>query len=379
MTKVNNNYSVVLATDNIFLLYSIICKVYLHIKYGINSRIFVIPKKIKEGDLVIGENEILLPFSIKANKLSENLPNCLVMTSREIDFLDDKQSSGQYIDNLGIPNIPTFYNNKNQNEYNLVSFVNNFPDDSIFCIKRRNTLASEDIKCLKKNDVLSLYREDKNNLKDYIIQLYIECDYLISIDCVCLDGKIESFIVNKSPLFLGSDKKSPRNRYLTSESHDVLNEYSGNIFYDRVYQYTKNIVNSVKYNGFIQIEWLCREKDNKILFLEINPRVSGGISFSNYREIYNISIPYIDTLVLKYIIIVLKKNDKNDKNDLNYKENRFISDFKNKIPDKHSLPKKVTHSQFNFAVRPLFIILTVVVFFLLVSKIKVSAIYQLKM
>ena len=112
---------------------------------------------------------------------------------------------------------------------------------------------------------MSLYKDSKNNLKDSIIQLYIESDYLISIDCVCQEGNIESFIVNRSPLFW-EKIKNHQNRYLTSESHDVLNEYSGNIFYDRVYQYTKHIVYATKYNGFIQIEWLCREKDNLLLF-----------------------------------------------------------------------------------------------------------------
>ena len=369
--KLNNNYSVVLATDFTFLGHSIICKGYLYTKYGINSRIFYINETTKEGELIIGENEILIPLSIKATKYSAHLPNCLVMNPREINYLDDKQSGGQFIDNLGIPNIPTFYNHKNQTEENLKGFLNNFSSDSLFCIKGRNNLASENIKCVRKNDVLSFYKDSKNNLKDSIIQLYIESDYLISIDCVCQEGNIESFIVDRSPLFLGKDKKSPRNRYLTSESHDILNENSGNIFYDRVYQYTKHIVYTTKYNGFIQIEWLCREKENLLLFLEFNPRVSGSITFSNYREIDNISLPYIDTLVLKYLLIILKRKDTEiTKN--------FITNIKTKIPAKNSLPKKVTHPQFNFVMRPILIILTVIVLLLLIDKITIFDYQQIK-
>lgn len=369
MTKVNNNYSVVLATNKKFFVHTLICKTYLYFKYGISSRIYVITDSCKEGDLVIGDNEILLPFSIMANKFSQNLPNCLVMNSREISFLEDKQSCAEFIDNLGIPNIPTFYNHKNQNEKSLYSFLNNYSDDNYFCIKERNSESTEGVKCYKKNEILSFYRSSQKKLEDNIIQLFIESDYLISIDCVCLKGKIESFFVNKSALFLGNDKKSPKDRYTAYETHYVLNENSNNIFYERIHQYTEKIINSFKYNGFIQIEWLCREKDNMLLFLEINPRVSGGILFSNYREIDNFSLPYIDVLVLKYVLIILKLKVEENKHTV--KENKIIANLKSKIPDKNSLPTKLTQPHYNFVVRPILILLTILVLFFLVSKITI--------
>ena len=369
MTKVNNNYSVVLATNKKFLAHTLICKTYLYFKYGISSRVYIITNTCKETDLVIGDNEILLPFSITATKFSQNLPNCLVMNSREISFLEDKQSCSEFIDNLGIPNIPTFYNHKNQNDNSLNSFLNNYSDDNYFCIKERNSDSTNGVKCYKKNEILSFYRISQNKLEDSIIQLFIESDYLISIDCVCLEGKIESFFVIKSPLFLGNDRKNPRNRYLTSESHYLLNENSNNIFYERIYQYTEKIINSFKYNGFIQIEWLCREKDNMLLFLEVNPRVSGGIIHSNYREIDNFSLPYIDVLIIKYILIVLKL--KGEQNKQNIKENRLIAKLKSKIPHENSFPKKLTHPHYNFVIRPILILLTILVLFFLVSKITI--------
>ena len=98
-----------------------------------------------------------------------------------------------------------------------------------------------------------------------------------------------------------------------------------------------------------------------LLFLEINPRVSGGVTFSNYREIDNMSLPYIDILVLKYILIVLKEKV----------ENKDVSDIKKIIPNKYSLPKKVTNPQFNFIIRPLLIVITVLVLFWLSNKITI--------
>ena len=143
----------------------------------LNPNLFSKIHILKKGDLVVGENEIVIPFTFEGMEFSYGLPNCLVMDPKQTKFLNDKQSSGEYIDLLGILNIPTFYNNKNQTTTDLVNFTNKFSDSSIYCIKGRTTSASRDIEFVNRETLLNKYINSEQ-LRDYIIQLYIEADYI---------------------------------------------------------------------------------------------------------------------------------------------------------------------------------------------------------
>ena len=354
-----SNFNVVFVTTSKFMFYCVICKGYLQTNYDIKSRIFLVNKN---DDLVVGENEIVVPFTFEGMEYSYGLPNCLVMNPNQTKFLNDKQSCGEYIDLIGIPNIPTFYNRKTQTTKDLVNFTNKFSKNSTYCIKGRTTSASRDIEFVNKDTLLNKY-ENSEMLRDYIIQLYIESDYILAMDCVCYKGKIKGFLINKSPLFFRKEDKFIKNRFV-KYTHELLNDKSNNLFYNRVYDNTKQIVESVEYDGFIEIEWLCREGDNTLLFLEINPRMSGNLNYSNYRDLSNVSLPYIDVILVNYIATIIELNFKKNKN------KTIANNLRKNIPCK--FPKKITKGSYNLGARPVLALISLIIIVVLVSKLNFS-------
>lgn len=346
-----SNYKVVLVSNINFLFYCVICKGYLATNYGIQARIFTVNEKSSQDDLIFEKDEIVIPFTFEGMKLCYGLENCIVMHPRQTKFLNDKQSSGEFIDILKIPNIPTFYNHKYNNSQDLKNYLDQFSQDATFCIKGRNTSASRDIVFIGSKELINKYSNDRNSFDDYIIQLYIETDYLLSIDCMCHKGKIKGFLVNKSPLFFTREDKFIKNRF-KKFTHDMINERSNNPFYNRLVTQSEKIIKSVNYDGFIEIEWLCRETDNKLLFLEINPRMSGNLNYSNYGRFVDFSLPYIDVLLINYISTVGEIKAKNCL-------------LKNQIPVK--FPKKVTKGSYNLVLRPFLILLCLVILIVLIN------------
>ena len=51
------------------------------------------------------------------------------------------------------------------------------------------------------------------------------------------------------------------------------------------------------------------ECDNTLMFLEINPRMSGNLNV-NFSDLSNISLPYIDIILVNYIATIIELNFK---------------------------------------------------------------------
>ena len=358
-----NDYNIVFVSNKNFLFYCVVCKGYLKSNYDINSRIYMVNDNLKKEDLQLKDIDIVIPFTFEGMRFCYGLTNCLVMSPRQIDYLNDKQSCGEFIDMLNVPNIPTFYNHKYDSLSDLNNFTNNFSNESTFCIKGRTTSASRDIKFVSKPELLKKYKDNRKSFDDYIVQLYIESDYILAIDCICYKGEIKGFLINKSPLFFRKEDKFLKNRFKRF-THELVNSRSNNMFYNRVIENTEHIIKKVNYDGFIEIEWLCRENDNKLLFLEINPRMSGNLNYSNYEGGRKVYLPYIDILLLNYVGVIMENKMKNNCED--YKK------LKSSIPCKDTFPKKITKGSYNLVFRPFLIILCLIIIVVLISKLDFS-------
>lgn len=186
---------------------------------------------------------------------------------------DDKILYYDFIKNnlkktYGLKLIPTFKNIPS------VNFKNTF------VIKHKNACSSNNLIILNDyiHNIFNLY-----DPTDYQIQQFIDFDYLYGVDCSCINGKIIGIYsytkekgVNKTDYIFGFDH--------------VIKNY---IEYEPVKKFIKKIIKKVKYNGFVEFEFLI--KDNKFYILECNPRMSGAIFDTKYYEI--LIKPYIDNIL----------------------------------------------------------------------------------
>ena len=348
------NNTVVIVTNKNMYFYAVVAKAYLYDNYKINARIQYVNKETKQEDLDIEKDEIIVALSFDAMNICYGLKNCLVMSPNQTQYLNDKQSCGEFIDILKVPNIPTFYNRKTHTIIDLQHFCSGFNEGATYCVKDRFNSASRNIHFLRKDDLLNKYKNKPSFFKDSIVQLYIEPDYILAIDCVCEDGKIIAFLVNKAPPFFKKEDKWIKNRFIKF-THDIVTEKCNNMFYTKLVMHTEKIIKSVNYNGFIEIEWICNEKRNQLLFLEINPRMSGNLTYSKLEEA---SLPYMDVLLVNYIAIIQKSN------------NNSMNNLVSKIPKNH--PKKITKGSLNLIVRPIMILIFFILLVFLITQYKSS-------
>ncbi len=116
-----------------------------------------------------------------------------------------------------------------------------------------------------------------NKYPDHQIQDIInnECGYELS--CVCKNGKIISHICIKTTIV-----KRSFISYIKGISGIVC--YKKNLL-----EFTKRILKNIKYNGFIEFEFI--EDNKKIYLMECNARISGWVNNEYFFE--KIIIPYI--------------------------------------------------------------------------------------
>lgn len=191
----------------------------------------------------------------------------------------------------GLKLIPTF------NDTPKINFKEKF------VVKHKNACSSNDLIII--NDYI-LNILPKYDPKDYQIQKFIDFDYLYGVDCSCINGKIIGVYsytkkngVNKKDYILGFDH--------------IIKNY---IKYESIEKFITKIVNKVKYNGFVEFEFLI--KNNDIYILECNPRMSGAISDSKYYEI--LIKPYLNSL------LGIKKLEKKNKkvSEKRHIDNKFL-------------------------------------------------------
>ena len=290
--------AIVYTGKQIFFL--IICKEYLWRNYNINVKLFSVNSN--KLNLLDKKKDIVIPLSIEArNKCYElNFEKCLTNSSILNTSLDDKAKCSEILNHLNIPIIPTFSLDDSEGDSisksqkikkNLIMFCNKYNSKN-YIVKYNRGKGSYKISTYSKLDLINNLDIDKYT--DYVIQPYLENVELLAIDCLCKDGKIVEFIINNAPLFYKKNQIGLNKYY--NFYHYKINE--NNIYFHRIVEYSKKIIEGVNYSGFIEIEYLCNKKDNTVLTMEINPRISGNISF-----IAGNKLPYIDIFIIGYINI----------------------------------------------------------------------------
>jgi predicted ATP-grasp superfamily ATP-dependent carboligase len=344
----NKTKVVILAKRRSFLTCKIISS-YLKSNYNILSRVVLFNNETLNFDLKA--DEIIMPISINTTNAcyKANVKNCIVNPAELTEFLNNKQSCGEYIDNIGIKSIPTFYNKKTDTIFDLKKFCSTHDNINIFIIKPVDRYGALGIYTLTKSELLDKYSNNRHIFDEYIIQIYLERKKLYAIDCLVENGEIIGHILNKGELFYDKKNIIPFQSRFTNYKRKILKEDTD--YYNNIIESTKKIVKSVNYNGFIEIEYLG--DNNNIYFLEINPRLSGNITYSN-----GIKMPVIDEILIPYIISVNRKN------------NRLNKNIKLNKPESQNLPDYVIHLSFRiFLLFLVLITILIIVYNLLKSKV----------
>ena len=326
--------TVILSNHNYFVL-AFIIKVYLRKQYGISSRIFIINDDVLNKQS-IKNNDIVIPLTINTINACFNakIQNCLVNSPKITNILDNKVSCGKLIEKLKINTIPTFYNEKNNTTNDLLVFIKS-SNSKLLLIKPKNSLGARGIKTITKNKLIKDYKTNRNKFNNFLIQKYLDKHTLYSIDCVSKEGKVIGFLINKGDAFYDKSDLLPFQSRLTNYKHELVD--SNDIYYQKILDATAKIVYETKYNGFMEVEFLANKNEDSLYFMEINPRMSGCVTYSNY-----LVYPVIDKVIIPYISEFTKEKQT----------------LLKKIPENQ--PRYVNHLSFN-----VFIVLKILVLLLI--------------
>ena len=254
---------------------------------------------------------IILPLNIKGIKyLSKTKYGkyALVNSVKTTEMLDNKAKCAEFISTIGISQIPTLTfekfkinnnnsltdrslgNNSIQNQ-KLTSFINQHHNYNDFIIKESDSMGSNNISIMTSSELLNKTQSLPTN---FIVQPYLTNIELYAIDCVCKDGILSTFIINKAPLFFKKDntklslnKFSGKSRVLINKTYPLYNE---------ILESAKKIIKHSNCSGIIEIEYLHSLDDDKLYFLEVNARLSGNI-----RLVHQQGPVFLDLLFIGYI------------------------------------------------------------------------------
>jgi hypothetical protein len=139
-----------------------------------------------------------------------------------------------------------------------------------------------------------------NKYQDYQIQDIIENDCGFEFSCGCVNGKIISHICIKTKII----KRSCLS-YLKGITGEV-------VFNQNIFDFVKKFVSKIKYNGFVEFEFISKKNFNykrEIYFMECNSRISGWVNNEYFFD--KIILPYIKKVY--QIQIESKKYDETKK------------------------------------------------------------------
>lgn len=177
-------------------------------------------------------DETLLAWSERKEFFCERGINVFISESLTIEIFQDKWKTYNFFDKHGIPTPETSLDQK-------------------FClIKPRHGRGSAGVHITRK----------KENMNGKISQEYIEgTEY--TVDIFCNREGIPIYIVPRK-----------RNKVKEGKSLDGIV-----VYHEKIIEYIKKICSVIKFEGPINAQ--CIEKENgDIFFLEINPRVAGGMA-----------------------------------------------------------------------------------------------------
>lgn len=274
--------------------------------YSINN------KFVKDLSKVDIDNDIVITYGVEESKdcYYAGVKKCFLNKPHIYDMLDDKSLCFDFIiRETNIPVIDTF-TIKDSNVNELDKFVENNKTD-FYIVKEVNSLASHNIITTPRSEIKSVY--NNGHFENYIVQPYLDGYSLFNCNSLSVKGEIIEFLIITQENNFRRENMMGINlfkydRYVLDVNHKYFN---------RIHQYSQEILKKTNYSGLIDIEFMC--KDEEILLLEINPRMSGQIfTFIKRKPIY------IDYLILNYIYFLETGKAKNriksilDKNDEKY-------------------------------------------------------------
>ena len=304
---------------------AIITSKYIFYLYNIECHI------INDLNKICNEDAIVLPIGIEASKecFRNKIRGALVSSEKTYDMLDDKKKCYEFVKKLNIPIIPTFSCSEDNQ---VINFVNSFTYNQIFIAKDNAGKGSNGMILLSSEELIQ--KCSNNELDNFVIQPYLDNNILYSFNVVCKDGVIiTSLLVKQETLY---NRENVMKKNITSVNRTIIDE-TDNV-YHKVRFLSNSILNKTKYSGICEIEYLYRNNENKLLFLEVNPRISGHIMI-----IYEDRFIYIDKIIIPYLNTVNELNQDNTKfkflnsEDKLYLNNDNYSVKKNKIKEGYNL------------------------------------------
>jgi carbamoylphosphate synthase large subunit len=293
---------------------SILIAKYIFIKYKIESKIINDFSKINTT-----QQYIVLPIGIEPSKecSDNNIKGTLVSDNDTYNILDDKIRCYEFVKTLNIPIIPSFSCNQPSNNINF--FISKFEYDQVFIAKESLSKGSNGILLLTKSDLIN--KCANNELNAYIIQPYLDNNRILSFNMVCKNGTIiSSLLVKQETLY---NKNNIIKKNITTTKRTIID--SSHDLYQRIQFYCSQIISKTGFNGICEIEFLFNKNDESILFLEVNPRISGHIML-----IYKGDLVYIDQIIIPYINTVYQGNNRINKyNYLKSSDELYLNQAKN--------------------------------------------------
>ena len=285
------NQRIVIFVNNInFIILGIISCRYLQKKHNLNTIFFF------DSDIFnLLDTDIVIPIGIGASKVCYNLKvkNCLVNSVEIYNTLNFKSLCYLYSEKLGIKNIPTFVNLENSIEKLSIFIEHNKKYSGKVLAKQLRGAASTQIFIYDEIELKKTYK--RFMLTDYIIQPYLDITKIITIDCICYNGKIIDSIFEEKHIFYNGEKFFKMNnnswrRFLAKDSPHC----------DKIFLDATRVAENLNFNGMLELEY-CVTKKGDLYFLEINPR----ICWVALTYIGNTS-PYFDRILIGYINLCLR-------------------------------------------------------------------------
>lgn len=324
---------------------AILTSKYIFYSYNIECRI------INDLNKIDTEDAIVLPIDIEASKecFRNKIEGALVSSEKTYEMLDDKNKCYEFVKKLNIPIIPTFSCSENTQ---VINFVNSFPYNQIFIAKENGGKGSNGMVLLSNEDLIN--KCSNNELGNFVIQPYLDNNILYSFNVVCKDGVIVSSLLVKQETLYNRENIMKKN--ITSVNRTIIDETDS--IYHKVRFLSVSILNKTKYSGICEIEYLYRNNENKLLFLEVNPRISGHIML-----IYEDRFLYIDKIIIPYLNTIneLKQDDAKYKF-LNSEDNLYLNN------ENYSIKTNRSKEGFNLRIVlkmvVLFLVIVIALFFL---------------
>ena len=228
--------------------------------------------------------DVVIPVDVTSQQYYNSLEHSKFFSSftNIYELLDNKASCYQIVKkHRQVRQIPTY---TTDSKYSLQEFIEKNDSDR-YIIKSNTGYAAFYQTILNKKQLL---RKTKNSLKNCIVQPKFENFKLYSLDAVCKNGTIISDLFT----IVGDNGLQFTDFVLGSIKTRVIDDPK---LYNSAKKFSDAVIKECNYSGLIEFEFIITD-DNKIYFLEINPRICGHIGQKdvNRNSIYynKIIIPY---------------------------------------------------------------------------------------